>query len=115
MNKKDGKIVATTPITYSKYIWDTVGRIGYRALIKSHNGAFLSDLSFKDVSFVDSMYQTTKITTDISMYNSDFVKIHPTIDTEKYTLFSILSSYWIDPELKEKYFYFDKTEKNYSS
>lgn len=110
LDKITGNKKGKSSITFSKYIFDEEGRIGYSALVKGYNGVFISDFSLKNIYFIDINYQETSLIKDDSDYETDFVKIHPVIDTIKFTLFQLLFSHWISPNLHNNYYLYDKNK-----
>lgn len=110
--KSDGSTVVRLPIRFNTSLpHDSWGRLAYGSLIKSPNGAFLSNLGNDTVFEIRKDLEIRPRIIDTSDYGTNFAQAHPTIETGRYLMFYILRSHNYKPAVKQRFYIYDKKEK----
>ena len=113
---EDGSLIKDLPIKFPlQHKHDQHGRLAYSNFTNSTRGNMLFDLRTDTIYLVDKKLNVIPAITDNSrypsndeLYNADNAQLYPTMDTDKYTLFYLLSSPWITPDVKMEFYIYDK-------
>lgn len=112
VRKSDGSNVLNLHIRFNVNLpHDSWGRLAYGSLIKSPNGAFLSNLGNDTIFEIRKDLNVTPRIIDISDYGTNFAQVHPTIETGRYLMFYILRCHTYKPLVYERFYIYDKKEK----
>ncbi|MDD3038454.1 6-bladed beta-propeller [Bacteroides sp.] len=110
--KKDGSTVFDLPIHFNVKLPDEAfSMLAYGSLIKTPQGVFLSNLQNDTIFEIKRDLSISPRIIDISDYGTTFAQAHPTIETKRYLMFNILRSYRYKPEIKQRFYIYDKKEK----
>ena len=112
IRKDDGKTVLNLPIRFNiKLPTDTWGQLAYGSLIKTPQGAFMSNLQNDTIFEIKRNLSITPRIIDISDYGTNFAQVHPTIETARYLMFYILCCHSCKPKVQQRFYIYDKKEK----
>lgn len=112
IRKADGRTVFKLPIRFNvKLPSDTWGQIAYGSLIKTPQGAFLSNLQNDTIFEIKQDLSITPRIIDISDYGTNFAQVHPTVETARYLMFYILCCHTCKPKIQQRFYIYDKKEK----
>lgn len=110
--KKDGSTVFNLPIHFNVKLPDEAfSMLAYGSLIKTPQGVFLSNLQNDTIFEIKRDLSITPRIIDISDYGTTFAQAHPTIETKRYLMFNILCCHHYNPEIKQRFYIYDKKEK----
>lgn len=111
IRKSNGNTVKELPIRFNtKLPHDSWGRLAYGSLIKSPNGAFLSNLGNDTVFEIRKELNILPRIIDKSDYGTNFAQAHPTIETGRYLMFYILCCKFYQPIVEQRFYIYDKKE-----
>lgn len=121
ISRQDGKFVRKFPVEFQlSYQHDPDGRMAFPNLFRNDDGTTLFDLRTDTVWSVSSggevaplMVDVTKYPSPDELYGPDNAQFLPLYETDKYIMGSVLCSPWITPDVKEKYYLYDKKEKQW--
>jgi hypothetical protein len=121
ISRQDGKFLRKLPVTFAlPYKHDPHGRMAYPNIFHTGNGTTLFDLRTDTIhritpggELVPAIVDVTKYPSPDELYGPDNAQFLPLFETGQYIIGSILCSPWITPNVKEKYYIYDKRERQW--
>lgn len=124
VSRTDGKLMRKLPVTFTlPYAHDTDGRMAYGNIFRNETGTLLFELRTDTIHRVSPQGELAPAIVDVTKYQSpandlygpDNAQLMPLFETSEYIIGSVLCSPWITPDVKEKYYIYDKAQKRWST
>lgn len=115
ISSKTGEVVNHIPIYFERDILSIVespAYLSYPSVIEGKNGVFMNNTYCDTVFWMDK--RTMEITprfVDVTDYGTPECLALPTFETDDYLFFSIQFSASLSPDIRKKFFVYDKREK----
>lgn len=113
-NKFDGSKTDDLLLNYTRpYVHDFDGRMNYPSIIDGIGGKFIVSLRSDTIYFMDDRRNISARFVDDTPRSTEDVMICPVVETSKYVFFSTLDFEHRTPDVKPKYYAYDKTDSKF--
>ncbi len=121
ISRQDGRLLRELPIEFQlPYAHDRDGRMAYSNFFQNENGVTLFELRSDTIyrispqnEIIREMVDVTKYSSPGELYGPDNAQFLPMIETDKYLFGTVLCSPWITPDVVDKYYVYDKEQKQW--